>query len=538
MAVAGRARPIPAHTAGRAALPPKPPLPPARVFNRAAIQRAPLQRGGRVHTAAPISHPAGPYQPQYLLGWAYDISALHRPETRRTVPAAHLAKPVVPNQPSAAHGLDGIIGWAYDLTALQRPYIGRKVPFKALPPANLNGPNPGPPPLIIDAVRAKTAQEEQRLRDTPPKPHLARPISSPPGPGALARLQAVARAVLRRSGSTRTAAPIIATAAPPFIAPNAKIVAQAVSRSQTRRGVAAPKLAPAQLPPTIAVYIPQLAVFHAPAASQTLRQPLKPKTAKPIVSSTTPTFIAPNGVFKLQPQRRAGSSPRPHLAPSISRPPGPGILSRLQAVARQRTGWTPPKPHTAQPNLAPAGPGSLTRLQALARALTRRTIQLKPRTAAPNLQKAGPGASIRTEAISRAQIGRSGHVRYTGPVLQPGRIRATITTQARQRALVHRTVPLKARYARPIVNTAIPQPPTICYPTAALIVPYASTPTFVPYASQPIFRPYSSTTTIPSHQTGTTVFTYGSAGSITGYSSATAIVNYTSGVTHLNTCDD
>lgn len=548
----GRAFPIRAHTAGRLALPPQPPITirhgvvvttqarqrtliargapeyhvtvapptpppkPAVVVSQAVKERGDRAFAGRflpyrAHVPLAVIARGPPVAPAVLVSASNTVplggvgQSLARAQVGRgPFPKPHLAGPVLQVPAPPATILSRI--------AVERAPLLRSGHVHVAPPVVSETPA-GPPPLVVSPVRVRAPWTDRRLRDVPPSPHLAPPVLKPQGPGATVKVQSVGRALLGRGGhlhlpaapgrgpvpsgtfvyqsdrrpylgrwkpQPHLASPVVTPAGVvPFLAPAPYLVSQARQRPYVGRWKPQPHLptlGPGQpFPPAVivsqALRRPSLGRWkpepHLPSLL-TARQPLKPAT---VVS---------------QAERRpylGRTVPRPHLAAPIVTTtvtfvaPAPYVVS--QALRRPLIGRTTPRPHLPPGPHPPFAPGKLV-LQAVARVSERkfRDVVRAPRVAPPVLKPAGPGATVRQESISRALLGRGGHVRHAGPVLQKGRIASLVVKQAIQRMFVGRSVPLRPRLAPPNVAPPLPPaPPTPLNLLPGLVSPHQVTGT-------------------------------------------------------------
>jgi hypothetical protein len=448
------------------------------------------------------------------------VSALQRPLIGRTIPRPHLAGPIVPQPVVFIAPLAVVVG-----QAIRRAQLGRTPPrpHLASPVGTSQGPGitaklqsiqraligrgghihlpPAPPRAVVrpGIFVYQAAQRELVGRTIPLRPRVAPAVISllPPGPPALVRAQAISRALIGRGGHVH-----LPPQSPGSPVPRGTFVGQAIQRPFVGRTVPLrPRVAPPVIPerpPVPPEIVVSVVVRRAPWADRKLRDiPPSPHVAPPVGTSA-----GPGATIKLQSVARAliGRGGRVHLPPTPGAPPVRPGLFVYQALQRAFVGRGPfPPKHLAAPIVPP--PVQVTPVPygrfvyvAASRVTGRkyRDVVPPPHLAPAVKQSAGPGIRIVSQALRAPYRGRwqekppAPHIPPPSPPrpVRPG----TFISQAIQRALAGRTVPLRAKSAAPLAFPVFiaPAPKVI---SQVLQRPYFRRTTPAPHLVGPVLVP-------------------------------------------------
>lgn len=430
-----------------------PPLTAALQSGRIVSQAFQSQYFGRTvprpHLAPPVTGPL-PLRPAVVVSQALARQLVRR-EGRVLLPRLGSGRP----SPSGT----------FVSQALRRPYVGRSTPGPHLAPAVLQVP-------VLPGRFVSQAIPRALIGRTPPRPHLPQAIFGAPPLQSLIVLAAVRRAqyqrdagmyVSRKRGGTpplrpgtfvsqavqrsqllrdapppHVSGPVVGIQVPSNTVHSATIVSQAIQRAYIGRQTAQAPLVspPAQPTPALGYVVVSNDVIRPLPWSRSLRSPLHPQYARPVVPFAPVAPVA-RGTFVYQATERAASY----------------VDSGAQAFVSQAAAL--PRPLFL----------GLVVSQAKPRALTRRAVPFAPRRARAVVPNAKPVRYIGTfvfQALRAAQLGRGPFPpkHLAGPIVGPPPILlgttplSTLVRQAVPRALVGRQVPAP-HLARPIV----PAPP-------------------------------------------------------------------------------
>lgn len=448
-------------------------FPPAAVVPRRVGMRNPWFRG-RVTLPNPViqGFPAAT-----VVGYRGTrvSQALRRPQVGRTVPAPHVAKPIV--APGGPVPVPRVVPVVVIRGAQVRGFYPRPAPRAHLAAANLAPPRFAPTVMVGQTV-------QRSFRRPSPGPHLAKPIVAPGGPKLVTSSQGVR---VRSPRPTLTPRPHLAPPVPAAIASTPPVARGTYTfvRGKGRNGrITLPNPVIQGFPPVIG------SRFYGLAAAALRARP--PRTPAPHLAPRTLTAGAaaqppvPTGTFKYVRIKPFGGSIRisaPVLSTAAAAPPVPvgrfvyqrgrggrGLIRLAKPIvapgkpfvgskafgARGRGRFFTGKTRVAPPNLTPA-PGTIPPLapavivsQVQRRGTLQRSVP-KPHLSPANLApKPFPPAKIVRVRIKPF----GGRTRLAPPVVTqqafPPVAAGSFVNQTTKRSTLQRTVP-KPHLARGII---------------------------------------------------------------------------------------